>query len=81
MCKSFFLSLAIEEHMFLVFIYYLFYVNWILWMLPMFLLGAQFKALVEYAPSQQVPKSNIKKDGREGTIMKGPKQSLCQTVR
>ncbi|KAL6885849.1 hypothetical protein ACP4OV_010110 [Aristida adscensionis] len=34
--------------------------------------GAQFKALVEYAPSQQVPKSNIKKDGREGTIMKDP---------
>nr|CAB3487113.1 unnamed protein product [Digitaria exilis] len=32
--------------------------------------GAQFKALVEYAPSQQVPKSNIKKDGREGTITK-----------
>ncbi|XP_062225714.1 regulator of nonsense transcripts UPF3-like isoform X2 [Phragmites australis] len=34
--------------------------------------GAQFKALVEYAPSQQVPKSNVKKDGREGTIMKDP---------
>ncbi|CAN6275748.1 unnamed protein product [Urochloa humidicola] len=34
--------------------------------------GAQFKALVEYAPSQQVPRSNIKKDGREGTIMKDP---------
>ncbi|KAK3144708.1 hypothetical protein QOZ80_4AG0316760 [Eleusine coracana subsp. coracana] len=34
--------------------------------------GAQFKAIVEYAPSQQVPKSNIKKDGREGTIMKDP---------
>ncbi|KAF8714792.1 hypothetical protein HU200_027320 [Digitaria exilis] len=34
--------------------------------------GAQFKALVEYAPSQQVPKSNIKKDGREGTITKDP---------
>ncbi|TVU00299.1 hypothetical protein EJB05_54287 [Eragrostis curvula] len=34
--------------------------------------GAQFKALVEYAPSQQVPKSNIKKDGREGTILKDP---------
>ncbi|KAG0525891.1 hypothetical protein BDA96_06G096800 [Sorghum bicolor] len=34
--------------------------------------GAQFKAFVEYSPSQQVPKSNIKKDGREGTIMKDP---------
>uniref|UniRef100_A0A804RI99 UPF3 domain-containing protein n=1 Tax=Zea mays TaxID=4577 RepID=A0A804RI99_MAIZE len=34
--------------------------------------GAQFKAFVEYAPSQQVPKSTIKKDGREGTIMKDP---------
>ncbi|KAJ3675508.1 hypothetical protein LUZ60_004550 [Juncus effusus] len=32
--------------------------------------GAQFRALVEYAPSQRVPKSNIKKDGREGTIEK-----------
>jgi hypothetical protein len=42
----------------------------------MVLSGAQFKALVEYAPSQQVPKSNIKKDGREGTIMKGPRQAL-----
>lgn len=52
------------------------YVNWVLWMLPMVLSGAQFKALVEYAPSQQVPKSNIKKDGREGTIMKGPRQAL-----
>uniref|UniRef100_A0ACD5UQW1 Uncharacterized protein n=1 Tax=Avena sativa TaxID=4498 RepID=A0ACD5UQW1_AVESA len=34
--------------------------------------GAQFKALVEYAPSQQVPKSNIKKDARQGTITKDP---------
>ncbi|KAF0893180.1 hypothetical protein E2562_023203 [Oryza meyeriana var. granulata] len=34
--------------------------------------GAQFKALVEYAPSQQVPKSNTKKDARQGTIMKDP---------
>ncbi|KQJ82754.1 hypothetical protein BRADI_5g10820v3 [Brachypodium distachyon] len=32
--------------------------------------GAQFKALVEYAPSQQVPKSTIKKDARQGTITK-----------
>lgn len=38
--------------------------------------GAQFKALVEYAPSQQVPKSNIKKDARQGTITKGPKQAF-----
>jgi len=38
--------------------------------------GAQFKALVEYAPSQQVPKSNIKKDGRGGTIVKGARQAL-----
>ncbi len=41
-----------------------------------FLSGAQFKALVEYAPSQQVPKSNTKKDARQGTIMKGPRQSF-----
>ncbi|KAM3387160.1 hypothetical protein ACQJBY_010180 [Aegilops geniculata] len=34
--------------------------------------GAQFKALVEYAPSQQVPKPNIKKDARQGTITKDP---------
>jgi len=34
--------------------------------------GAQFKAFVEYAPSQQVPKSNVKKDGREGTVTKDP---------
>lgn len=46
-------------------------------MLLTVLSGAQFKALVEYAPSQQVPKSNIKKDGREGTITKGNRrQSL-----
>ena len=45
-------------------------------MLPMVLSGAQFKALVEYAPSQQVPKSNIKKDGRGGTIVKGARQAL-----
>ena len=51
-------------------------VNWVSWMLPMVLSGAQFKAFVEYAPSQQVPKSNIKKDGREGTFMKGLRQSL-----
>ncbi|XBJ02236.1 hypothetical protein VPH35_021666 [Triticum aestivum] len=38
--------------------------------------GAQFKALVEYAPSQQVPKSNIKKDARQGTITKGLKQAF-----
>ncbi|CAL9055366.1 unnamed protein product [Musa banksii] len=34
--------------------------------------GAQFKALVEYAPSQQVPNIWSKKDGREGTISKDP---------
>jgi regulator of nonsense transcripts 3 len=45
-----------------------------------FLSGAQFKAIVEYAPSQQVPKSNIKKDGREGTIMKGSWQSYYLTL-
>ncbi|KAM1729640.1 hypothetical protein ACFX12_020001 [Malus domestica] len=34
--------------------------------------GAQFKAIVEYAPSQRVPKPSTKKDGREGTIYKDP---------
>uniref|UniRef100_A0A7C9A6H3 UPF3 domain-containing protein n=1 Tax=Opuntia streptacantha TaxID=393608 RepID=A0A7C9A6H3_OPUST len=34
--------------------------------------GAQFKAIVEYAPSQRVPKHNAKRDGREGTIYKDP---------
>nr|XP_010930556.1 regulator of nonsense transcripts UPF3 isoform X1 [Elaeis guineensis] len=34
--------------------------------------GAQFKALVEYAPSQRVPRAWSKKDGREGTISKDP---------
>ncbi|KAK6121225.1 hypothetical protein DH2020_044999 [Rehmannia glutinosa] len=34
--------------------------------------GAQFKAIVEYAPSQRVPKQWSKKDGREGTILKDP---------
>ncbi|XP_042378953.1 regulator of nonsense transcripts UPF3-like [Zingiber officinale] len=34
--------------------------------------GAQFKALVEYAPSQRVPKLWLKNDGREGTISKDP---------
>ncbi|TYI24314.1 hypothetical protein ES332_A06G225300v1 [Gossypium tomentosum] len=33
--------------------------------------GTQFKAIVEYAPSQRVPKPSSKKDGREGTIFKG----------
>ena len=33
--------------------------------------GAQHKAIVEYAPSQRVPKPSTKKDGREGTIYKG----------
>lgn len=34
--------------------------------------GAQYKAIVEYAPSQRVPKPTAKKDGREGTIYKDP---------
>ncbi|KAG8364049.1 hypothetical protein BUALT_Bualt19G0085700 [Buddleja alternifolia] len=34
--------------------------------------GTQFKAIVEYAPSQRVPKLWSKKDGREGTILKDP---------
>ncbi|KAL2894338.1 Regulator of nonsense transcripts UPF3 [Bienertia sinuspersici] len=34
--------------------------------------GTQYKAIVEYAPSQRAPKSNTKKDGREGTIYKDP---------
>lgn len=34
--------------------------------------GAQFKAEVEYAPSQRVPSQCPKKDGREGTIGKDP---------
>ncbi|KAG5021190.1 hypothetical protein JHK87_017045 [Glycine soja] len=34
--------------------------------------GAQHKVIVEYAPSQRVPKPSAKKDGREGTIYKDP---------
>ncbi|KAL4375772.1 hypothetical protein HN51_009776 [Arachis hypogaea] len=34
--------------------------------------GAQHKAIVEYAPSQRVPRPTTKKDGREGTIYKDP---------
>ncbi|XP_051132719.1 regulator of nonsense transcripts UPF3-like [Andrographis paniculata] len=34
--------------------------------------GVQFKAVVEYAPLQRVPKQCSKKDGREGTILKDP---------
>ncbi|KAK4378709.1 hypothetical protein RND71_000571 [Anisodus tanguticus] len=34
--------------------------------------GTHFKAIVEYAPSQRVPKHWSKKDGREGTILKDP---------
>ncbi|KAK2658904.1 hypothetical protein Ddye_005437 [Dipteronia dyeriana] len=34
--------------------------------------GAQFKAIVEYAPSQRAPKPCSKKDSREGTIYKDP---------
>ena len=33
--------------------------------------GTQFKAIVEYAPSQRVSKPGTKKDSREGTILKG----------
>ncbi|GER45915.1 Smg-4/UPF3 family protein [Striga asiatica] len=32
--------------------------------------GSQFKAIVEYAPSQRIPKQWSKKDGREGTVFK-----------
>lgn len=39
----------------------------------MAVLGTQFKTIVEYAPSQRVPKHWSKKDGREGTILKGTK--------
>ncbi|KAI4318525.1 hypothetical protein MLD38_032216 [Melastoma candidum] len=34
--------------------------------------GSQFKTIVEYAPSQRVPKLTTKKDGREGTLLKDP---------
>uniref|UniRef100_A0A1J3EWE4 Regulator of nonsense transcripts UPF3 n=1 Tax=Noccaea caerulescens TaxID=107243 RepID=A0A1J3EWE4_NOCCA len=34
--------------------------------------GAQYKAVVEYAPSQRVPKPCDKKDPREGSISKDP---------
>lgn len=34
--------------------------------------GTQFKTVVEYAPSQLVPRQWCKKDGREGTISKDP---------
>ncbi|WJX26143.1 NMD pathway component [Trifolium repens] len=35
--------------------------------------GTQFKVIVEYAPSQRVPKHHCsKKDGRDGTIYKDP---------
>ncbi|KAL3814538.1 hypothetical protein ACJIZ3_015806 [Penstemon smallii] len=34
--------------------------------------GTQFKTIVEYAPTQRVPKQWSKKDGREGTILKDP---------
>ncbi|KAK6777713.1 hypothetical protein RDI58_024431 [Solanum bulbocastanum] len=34
--------------------------------------GTQFKTIVEYAPSQRVPKHWLKKDAREGTILKDP---------
>lgn len=34
--------------------------------------GTQFKVLVEYAPSQSIPRTWTKKDGREGSIFKDP---------
>ncbi|XP_057465431.1 regulator of nonsense transcripts UPF3-like isoform X1 [Actinidia eriantha] len=34
--------------------------------------GTQFRTIVEYAPSQRIPKHWSKKDGREGTIFKDP---------
>ncbi|KAL6545703.1 hypothetical protein OROGR_009577 [Orobanche gracilis] len=34
--------------------------------------GTQFKTIVEYAPSQRVPKQWSAKDGRQGTILKDP---------
>ncbi|XP_074577816.1 regulator of nonsense transcripts UPF3-like [Curcuma longa] len=34
--------------------------------------GVHFKVLVEYAPSQRVPKPRLRKDGCEGTILKDP---------
>ncbi|KAM7251975.1 hypothetical protein ACFE04_023858 [Oxalis oulophora] len=34
--------------------------------------GTQFKTVVEYAPSQHVPKQWSKKDGREGSLHKDP---------
>lgn len=34
--------------------------------------GTQYKTIVEYAPSQRVPKQWSKRDGREGTIDKDP---------
>ena len=37
-----------------------------------FCLGAQFKAIVEYAPSQRVSKPCDKKDPRDGSITKDP---------
>ncbi|XP_024024548.1 regulator of nonsense transcripts UPF3 [Morus notabilis] len=34
--------------------------------------GVQYKTVVEYAPSQRVPKLSTRKDGRDGTIYKDP---------
>ncbi|KAJ4966639.1 hypothetical protein NE237_018488 [Protea cynaroides] len=34
--------------------------------------GTQFKIIVEYAPSQRVPKTWSKKDGREGALFRDP---------
>ncbi|XP_024544994.1 regulator of nonsense transcripts UPF3 [Selaginella moellendorffii] len=34
--------------------------------------GSQYKAMVEYAPYQRVPDLRVKKDGREGSILRDP---------
>lgn len=47
----------------------------------LFLSGTQFKANVEYAPSQRVPKQWSKKDGRDGTILKGNNSSLIACAK
>ncbi|RWW04645.1 hypothetical protein BHE74_00009803 [Ensete ventricosum] len=38
--------------------------------------GAHFKAVIEYAPSQRVPKPWSKKDICEGTLSKGTSSSM-----
>lgn len=41
--------------------------------------GSQFKTIVEYAPSQRVPKPCTRKDSREGTIYNGTFCSIYLT--